>query len=56
MVLKTDQIAWELKLDEGVRPMTMEVIRRLDAPHLRAALQFNGFASWTSPPAGKWRG
>src|SRR6266480_3720383 len=43
--LKTDQIAWELKLDEGVRPMTMEVNADGSTRRIFAQLSnFNGFA------------
>src|SRR5437667_120445 len=43
--LKTDQIAWELKLDEGVRPMTMEVNSDGSTRRIFAQLSnFNGFA------------
>src|SRR6267378_450235 len=43
--LKTDQIAWELKLDEGVRPMTMEVNPDGSTRRIFAQLSnFNGFA------------
>src|SRR6266480_2274706 len=43
--LRTDQIAWELKLDEGVRPMTMEVNADGSTRRIFAQLSnFNGFA------------
>src|SRR5437588_365502 len=43
--LKTDQIAWELKFDEGVRPMTMEVNADGSTRRIFAQLSnFNGFA------------
>src|SRR6267378_2178024 len=43
--LKTDQIAWELKLDEGVRPMTIEVNPDGSTRRIFAQLSnFNGFA------------
>lgn len=44
--LQTEQIAWELKLDEGVRPMTFET--NLDGSTRRIFVQlssFNGFAA-----------
>src|SRR5258708_1165579 len=43
--LKNDQIVWELKLDEGLRPLTMEVNADRSTRRIFAQLSnFNGFA------------
>jgi len=55
--LKTDQIAWELKLDEGVRPMTLEVNADGSTRRIFAQLSnFNGFAVVDFATRRKWRG
>ena len=42
--LQKEEIAWELNIGKGVRPMTMEPTRRLDQTGLHAATDLNGFA------------